>query len=94
MTNSKSTLKYKLELCQDFEVHKLMKYFPFISELLLTMLFGDLSDTELIIWTKDFKKPNKNYTEVCMAEKKLPKGGNFVLPMEMAIQEIQSERFL
>ena len=68
-------------------------FFPFISELLLTMSFGGLSDTESIIWTKDFKKPNKNCTEVCMAEKRLLKGGNFVLRMEMAIWEIRSERF-
>ena len=60
-------------------------WFPLISELLPTMSFGGLSDTELIIWTKDFKKPNKNCTEVCMAGKKLLKGGNFVLRMEMAI---------
>ena len=68
-------------------------FFPFISELLLTMSFGGLSDTESIIWTKDFKKPNKNCTEVCMAGKKLLKGGNFVSHMEMAIWEIRSERF-
>ena len=57
------------------------------------MSFGGLSDTESIIWTKDFKKLNKNYTEVCMAGKKLRKGGNFVWRMEMAIWEIRLERF-